>query len=416
MGLVVADAAARAVEFVGLPEAPAQPGPRRRSTWPPRRSRTGSSSALGRAQRRRQGGPAAARCRCTCATPSLPERGQARPRRRLRVPSRRPQGLGRAGVPARGRGRAGLLRRAGHRIAARPGGDRPVGCPTGMESSELRRVWNDFCVERGHTLVPSASLIPTHPTAPMFTNSGMMQFVPYFIGEEKVPYDPPRAASIQKAVRIGGKHNDLDVIGRSIRHLSFFEMLGQLELRRLLQGRRHPLGMGAGHRAAGPRPRPAVGHGPHQRRRGGRDLAGRGRVPGREDPPVRPRQLLGDGRDRPVRSVLGDLPRPGRRLRTRRRPGEPRRRGPIRRVLEPGVHAVLPPGRRIAQRSADQERRHRSRLRAHAHAAQRLRQPVRDRRCWRPSSTPSSRCPASGSARTTRPRWRCGWSPITPAR
>jgi alanyl-tRNA synthetase len=95
-----------------------------------------------------------------------------------------------------------------------------------MESSELRRVWNDFWVERAHTLVPSASLIPTHPTAPMFTNSGMMQFVPYFIGEEKVPYDPPRAASIQKAVRIGGKHNDLDVIGRSIRHLSFFEMLG----------------------------------------------------------------------------------------------------------------------------------------------------------------------------------------------
>jgi alanyl-tRNA synthetase len=95
-----------------------------------------------------------------------------------------------------------------------------------MESSELRRVWNDFWVDKAHTLVSSASLIPTHPTAPMFTNSGMMQFVPYFIGEEKVPYQPPRAASIQKAVRIGGKHNDLDVIGRSIRHLSFFEMLG----------------------------------------------------------------------------------------------------------------------------------------------------------------------------------------------
>ncbi len=95
-----------------------------------------------------------------------------------------------------------------------------------MDSSELRRVWNDFFVERGHIQVPSAGLIPTHPTAPMFTNSGMMQFVPYFIGEEKVPYDPPRAVSIQKAVRIGGKHNDLDVIGRSIRHLSFFEMLG----------------------------------------------------------------------------------------------------------------------------------------------------------------------------------------------
>lgn len=60
----------------------------------------------------------------------------------------------------------------------------------------------------------------------MFTNSGMMPFVPYFLGEEPVPYDPPRAVSIQKCVRAGGKHNDLDAIGRSPRHLSFFEMLG----------------------------------------------------------------------------------------------------------------------------------------------------------------------------------------------
>jgi len=60
----------------------------------------------------------------------------------------------------------------------------------------------------------------------MFTNSGMMPFVPYFLGEEAVPYDPARAASVQKCVRAGGKHNDLDAIGRSPRHLSFFEMLG----------------------------------------------------------------------------------------------------------------------------------------------------------------------------------------------
>jgi len=60
----------------------------------------------------------------------------------------------------------------------------------------------------------------------MFTNSGMMPFVPYFIGEEPVPFRPPRASSIQTCVRAGGKHNDLDAIGRSPRHLSFFEMLG----------------------------------------------------------------------------------------------------------------------------------------------------------------------------------------------
>jgi alanyl-tRNA synthetase len=93
-------------------------------------------------------------------------------------------------------------------------------------SAELRRAWTDFFAARGHTVVPSASLIPTHPSAPMFTNSGMMQFVPYFLGEEAVPFDPRRAASVQRCVRAGGKHNDLDAIGRSPRHLSFFEMLG----------------------------------------------------------------------------------------------------------------------------------------------------------------------------------------------
>ncbi|MGI8662758.1 MAG: alanine--tRNA ligase [Acidimicrobiales bacterium] len=95
-----------------------------------------------------------------------------------------------------------------------------------MNSDELRGAFFDFFVARGHTLVPSAGLIPHHPTAPMFTNSGMMQFVPYFLGEEAVPFDPPRAADVQKCVRAGGKHNDLDAIGRTPRHLSFFEMLG----------------------------------------------------------------------------------------------------------------------------------------------------------------------------------------------
>ncbi|MFZ4517723.1 MAG: alanine--tRNA ligase [Microthrixaceae bacterium] len=90
----------------------------------------------------------------------------------------------------------------------------------------LRRAWDQFFAARQHTLVPSAGLIPTHPSAPMFTNSGMMPFVPYFLGEEPVPFRPPRAASVQKCVRAGGKHNDLDAIGRSPRHLSFFEMLG----------------------------------------------------------------------------------------------------------------------------------------------------------------------------------------------
>jgi alanyl-tRNA synthetase len=95
-----------------------------------------------------------------------------------------------------------------------------------MRAAELRAAWIDFFTERGHKIVPAASLIPHHPTAPMFTNSGMMQFVPYFLGEERVPFDPPRAASIQKSVRLAGKHNDIDEVGRTRRHLTFFEMLG----------------------------------------------------------------------------------------------------------------------------------------------------------------------------------------------
>jgi len=95
-----------------------------------------------------------------------------------------------------------------------------------VRADELRRAWTEFFTARAHTEVASAGLIPHHPSAPMFTNSGMMQFVPYFLGEEQVPFSPPRATSVQRCVRAGGKHNDLDAIGRSMRHLSFFEMLG----------------------------------------------------------------------------------------------------------------------------------------------------------------------------------------------
>ena len=95
-----------------------------------------------------------------------------------------------------------------------------------MQAHELRQAWTDFWSARDHTAIPSAGLIPLHPSAPMFTNSGMMPFVPYFIGEEQVPWKPARTSSIQRCVRAGGKHNDLDAIGRSPRHLSFFEMLG----------------------------------------------------------------------------------------------------------------------------------------------------------------------------------------------
>jgi alanyl-tRNA synthetase len=93
-----------------------------------------------------------------------------------------------------------------------------------MNANELRSIFIDFFAERGHTVVPSSGLIPHHPLAPLFTNAGMNQFLPYLLGEETPPY--PRATSVQKCVRVRGKHDDIELIGRTTRHLTFFEMLG----------------------------------------------------------------------------------------------------------------------------------------------------------------------------------------------
>jgi alanyl-tRNA synthetase len=90
-------------------------------------------------------------------------------------------------------------------------------------ADELRRSWNDFFAARGHTIVPSASVVPVDRTV-LFTVAGMVPFKPYFVGDEKPPY--ARAVSIQKCIRAGGKHNDLDEVGSTNRHFTFFEMMG----------------------------------------------------------------------------------------------------------------------------------------------------------------------------------------------
>jgi alanyl-tRNA synthetase len=92
-----------------------------------------------------------------------------------------------------------------------------------MTADELRRAFIDFFVAREHVEVPSASVIPVDKTL-LFTVAGMVPFKSYFTGEEKPPFT--RATSSQKCIRAGGKHNDLDDIGRTNRHFSFFEMLG----------------------------------------------------------------------------------------------------------------------------------------------------------------------------------------------
>ena len=93
-----------------------------------------------------------------------------------------------------------------------------------MNSKEIRKKFLDYFAGNGHTVVPSASLIPDKDPSLLFVNAGMVQFKNLFLGIEKRDYT--RATSCQKCVRAGGKHNDLDNIGKTLRHHTFFEMLG----------------------------------------------------------------------------------------------------------------------------------------------------------------------------------------------
>jgi alanyl-tRNA synthetase len=96
--------------------------------------------------------------------------------------------------------------------------------PTALSSAAIRQGFLDFFAERGHTIVPSASLVPGGDETLLFTNSGMVQFKDIFLGSGKRAYT--RAVDSQKCMRVAGKHNDLDDVGRDDIHHTFFEMLG----------------------------------------------------------------------------------------------------------------------------------------------------------------------------------------------
>ena len=205
--------------------------------------------------------------------------------------------------------------------------------------NDIRAGFLDYFAKAGHEVVPSSPLVPRNDPTLMFTNAGMVQFKNVFTGLEKRPYQ--RAVTSQKCVRAGGKHNDLDNVGYTARHHTFFEMLGNFSFGDYFKDRAIELAWNLVTKEFGlPKDKltatvyvdddeafdlwkkiaglPEVAHHPHRRLR----------------------QLLADGRHRPVRPVLGNLLRP-RRQDPRRAARLARRRGrPLHRDLESRVHAV----------------------------------------------------------------------------
>ena len=195
----------------------------------------------------------------------------------------------------------------------RPGQSRPAGRVKPVEAAQLRSIFLDYFADNGHTVVPSASLIPHDPSL-LFTIAGMVPFKPYFTERGARPLQAGRLDP-EVLSRPGHRHHR--------HHPAPPDVLrddGQLLLRRLLQGGRHPLRVGAGHRGLRARPRAPVGDGAHlsddEAAEIWRDLVG-----------VRPERIQrldednfwAHGRVGAVRAVLGDLLRQGPRLRRRRR-------------------------------------------------------------------------------------------------
>jgi hypothetical protein len=163
-----------------------------------------------------------------------------------------------------------------------------------MESAEIARRFLAYFKQQGHAIVPSASLVADDPTV-LFVIAGMQPFKPYLLGQRTPPYR--RVADVQKVVRT----LDIEEVGKTTRHATFFQMLGNWSFGDYFK-------QGAIRYAWEEQ---AVGDGPARRRRGVRDLAGRDRPAGEQDPAPRPgRQLLAHGRARSRRPVLGDLLRP----------------------------------------------------------------------------------------------------------
>jgi hypothetical protein len=202
-----------------------------------------------------------------------------------------------------------------------------------MTGSQVRQKFLDYFAARGHRVVRSSSLVPANDPTLLFTNAGMNQFKDVFTGLEKRDYS--RATTSQKCVRAGGKHNDLDNVGYTRRHQTFFEMLGNFSFGDYFKRDAIDFAWELITKDYGIPKGQTLRHRFSRRRRGGEAVAGgRGRSQEPHFSPGRSRQLLADGRYRTVRAVLGNLlrfrPR-SRRAGSRERRVSGRRRRALRR-------------------------------------------------------------------------------------
>ena len=195
------------------------------------------------------------------------------------------------------------------RAASQESAQGPTGSMSGV--NDIRAGFLDYFAKAGHEIVPSSPLVPRNDPTLMFTNAGMVQFKNVFTGLEKRPYQ--RAVTAQKCVRAGGKHNDLDNVGYTARHHTFFEMLGNFSFGDYFKDRAIELAWNLVTKEFGlPKDKltATVYVDDDQAFDLWKKIAG---LPESADHPHRRlRQLLADGRHRPVRAVLGDFLRPRR--------------------------------------------------------------------------------------------------------